>query len=306
MANEEALEHTVPLFLESLRRVPVTDGEHGGRSLDQHLVLVAWSEAALTACQALNSRYGHKCVRDAEHTAATGSFGFHDAGFNSLGFAKIKYILNGLSTGHDVVFLDTDIIVLQDPLPYFLGRGADMWGSMEKCMVYPDNTSFHSAEFKAFQKKLPPLNIGVLYFKATAGVTRCVYSWLMEMYSEVLHRPRVWDQDLYGKVMVKCTAVHELRWQVLDPRLFQSACFPGCGCSFPDAEVADPERVGKFAKGHRPDKKGRCSPEHFSNWLMRHFPCSGLTHQKAKLMTGLMEGFFNSTSAIITRERRRG
>lgn len=112
-------------------------------------------------------------------------------------------------------------------------------------------------------------------------------------------------QDLYGKVMVKCTALHELRWQVLDPRLFQSACFPGCGCSFSDSDMTDPERVGKFAKGHRPDRQGRCSPEHFSSWLMRHFPCSGLTHQKAKLMTGLMEGFFNSTSAVITRNRRR-
>ena len=30
---------------------------------------------------------------------------------------------------------------------------------------------------QAFHKKLPPINIGVLYFKATAGVTRCVYSW---------------------------------------------------------------------------------------------------------------------------------
>ena len=66
----------------------------------------------------------------------------------SLRFAKIKYILNGLSAGHDVVFLDTDIIVLQDPLPYFLGRGADMWGSMEKCMIYPDRMSFHSTEFQ--------------------------------------------------------------------------------------------------------------------------------------------------------------
>ena len=59
-------------------------------------------------------------------------------------FAKIKYILNGLSAGHDVVFLDTDIIVLQDPLPYFLGRGADMWAAHEKCVIWDDRANMLS------------------------------------------------------------------------------------------------------------------------------------------------------------------
>ncbi|EFJ49793.1 hypothetical protein VOLCADRAFT_117113 [Volvox carteri f. nagariensis] len=250
MANEEALQHTVPYFLESLSRVAVTAGKDAGHSLVGRVVLVAWSQDAMKACQALQATYNHQCVRDAQHTAATGSFVFHDTGFNSLGFAKVKYILNGLSLGHDVVFLDTDIVVMRDPLPYLLVHDADLFGSMEKCMVYNDSLSFNSPEFKSLRKRPPAINIGMLYFKASASVTRCVYNWAWEMRSEVQTRPRLWDQDIFGKVMVKCTAVHGLRFQVLDPRLFQSGCFPGCGCKFFNNEIR-PDRIGRFSGGFR-------------------------------------------------------
>ncbi|KAG2500639.1 hypothetical protein HYH03_001406 [Edaphochlamys debaryana] len=344
MANEEALAHTVPLFLRSLRRASLSGGRQRGASLDRHLVLVAWSEQALADCRALQGKgnrpngegregegkgkgegrqgkgegreeegeekgegkevgegYGHQCVRDAEHSAGTGSFGFHDAGFNSLGFAKIKYILNGLSLGHDVVFLDTDIVVLRDPVPYFLSRRADLFGSMEKCMIYNDTHAFHSPEFLRMKKRPPPINIGVLYFKATAGVTRCVYNWMWDMHSEVQGRPRIWDQDIYGKVMIKCTATHSLRFQVLDPRLFQSACFPFCGCTYDD-DVITRENIGRFSKGQRGDDFGRCGPQHWGGWLMRHFPCAGMTRTKAELMQNLLEGYYDNKTAQINRQ----
>ncbi|GLC73578.1 hypothetical protein PLESTF_001393300 [Pleodorina starrii] len=298
MANEEALHHTVPYFLESLSRAVLTGGRHSGQALDSRVVLVAWSLDAMNACRRLQANYRHQCVRDSQHTAATGSFSFHDTGFNSLGFAKVKYILNGLSAGHDVVFLDTDIVVLRDPLPYLLGHAADLFGSMEKCMVYNDSHAFNSPEFLALRKRPPAINIGVLYFKASAPVTRCVYNWAWQMHSEVQTRPRLWDQDIYGKVMIKCTARHDLRFQVLDPRLFQSACFPGCGCKYRNDEV-NPGRIGKFSRGWRKLQDGRCGPLHWGRWLMRHFPCSGVTKQKAVLMKELVAGYYNNTTAAI-------
>ncbi|GLI61986.1 hypothetical protein VaNZ11_004553 [Volvox africanus] len=298
MANEEALQHTVPHFLESLSRVVVKGGRQEGQAFDGRVVLVAWSLDAMRACRDLQAKYKHHCVRDAQHTAATGSFSFHDTGFNSLGFAKVKYILNGLSAGHDVVFLDTDIVLLRDPVPYLLRHGADLFGSMEKCMVYNDSHAFNSPEFLALQKRPPAINIGVLYFKATAGVTRCVYNWAWEMRSEVETRPKLWDQDIYGKVMIKCTTRHQLRFQVLDPRLFQSACFPGCGCRFRNDEVI-PARIGKFSRGSRKLPGGVCGPQHWSRWLLRHFPCSGVTKRKADLMKELITGYYGNKTANI-------
>ncbi|PNH09311.1 hypothetical protein TSOC_004077 [Tetrabaena socialis] len=299
MANEDALTYTVPLFLLSLSRVLIEGGRHAGETLDARLVLVAWSAEALQMCRALQTQYRHQCVRDAEHTAATGSFGFHSEGFNSLGFAKIKYILNGLSAGHDVVFLDTDIVLLRDPLPHFLSRGGDLLGSMEKCMIYNGSHAFRSAEFLALKKRPPPINIGVLYFKATAGVTRCVYNWAWDMYTEARVRPKVWDQDLYGKVMHRCTSVHALQLQVLDPRVFQSGCFPECGCTYGDEEIT-PRRIGKFSRGYHYLQGGSCGPQHWADWLMRHYPCTGLAREKGLYMGNLLEGYYGNKSVRIT------
>ncbi|GFR47444.1 hypothetical protein Agub_g9167 [Astrephomene gubernaculifera] len=301
MANEEALNHTVPLFLESLRRVQITSGQHAGQTLDGRLVLVAWSLEALAACSALQATYSHQCVRDAEHPSPKGSFGFHSHGFNVLGFAKIKYILNGLSAGHDVVFLDTDLLLLRDPLPYLLGQGGDMYGAMEKCMVVNASLHLHAREYVAGGRKAPPLNIGVLYFKATAGVTRCVYNWAWDMLNEAPFRPMIWDQDIYGKIMAKCALTHNLRWKALDPRVFQSACFPACGCTFTDAEMV-PERFGNFSRGMPFIGDHECGPQHWGDWIVRHFPCSGSTKTKGEFMSNMLQGVLEGKPVQITRK----
>ncbi|KXZ49344.1 hypothetical protein GPECTOR_22g938 [Gonium pectorale] len=304
MTNEEALTHTVPLFLQSMSRVRLSGGRDGGRTLDTALVLVAWSRAALRMCAGLQGEYRHQCVRDKEHRAARGSFNFHDTGFHALGFAKIKYILNGLSAGHDVVFLDTDVIMMADPLPYLLTHGSDLSASLEKCSVANDTLSFNDPDFMNSTKSVPPLNIGTLYFKATPGVARCVSNWALDMYGQVPWRPLVWDQDVYRLIMIKCTRHHGLRWQPLDPRVVQSACFPFCGCSFPDDAISG-DSLGDPAPG-RPFVEGRaCAPEHWDGWLLRHFPCSGDSGSKGVLMKNLLEGMATNSAAVISKKWKR-
>ncbi len=92
------------------------------------------------------------------------------------------------------MFLDTDIVMLRDPLPYLFASGADSLGAMEKCQVHNASHALHSSEFLSLGRMPPPINIGVLYFRATAAVTRCVYNWAWEMHSEVHVRPQIWDQ----------------------------------------------------------------------------------------------------------------
>ncbi|KAG2450883.1 hypothetical protein HYH02_004715 [Chlamydomonas schloesseri] len=338
MANEEALQHTASLLLLSLSRVVASEGRHAGRTLDRGTVLVTWTPREMEMCQQLP--YKHCCVLDTEHRTS-GSMGFHGQGFNALGFAKVKYILNALALGHDVLFLDADTLVLQDPLPYLLGRGADMSTSLDRCVVFNDTLAYrrhrptskssssrrrlsssssgrsvrssgshHSArasshhhhhgssatsdksqsaghpdasasttasdaaldaststigtpstgatsatatdpDYLSWRWPLPPSNIGMLYFKATAGVTRCVYSWMSDMRFEVDLNPKMWDQDMYGRVLSKCATLLGLRWQAMDPRLFQSACFKECGCAYEDADIGQPDRVGRDG-GHFP------------------------------------------------------
>ena len=52
-----------------------------------------------------------RCVLDGDMALGNMSLPFHSIGFNMIGFAKIKYILNTLALGRDVVFMDTDIMV---------------------------------------------------------------------------------------------------------------------------------------------------------------------------------------------------
>ena len=187
-------------------------------------------------------------------------------------------------------------------------------------------TSTHSPQpepepdYLSWRWPLPPSNIGMLYFRANAAVTRCVYSWMTDMRFEADINPKMWDQvgvgvgvsveprvwcqvcgtssvlngtdssrsawcgsallapppaqptyphphphphsyphphphpqphfcppphsptrprrpppqDMYGRVMSKCAALLGLRWQALDPRLFQSAvraCVRGRTCA---------------------------------------------------------------------------
>ncbi|EFJ50276.1 hypothetical protein VOLCADRAFT_89227 [Volvox carteri f. nagariensis] len=193
MANEEALKLTVPLFLRSLKRVKVSGGKNAGETFDARLVVVAWSLDSLKMCIDLQRNFSHQCVRDAQHFPGKESFGFHSDGFHALGFAKVKYILNSLSAGHDVLFLDADVQLLRDPVPYIYQRDGDMFVMMEKCLVYNVSRpiTFRRSEPDVW---IPPLNIGSLYFKATAGVTRCVYNWIWDMYGQVPNRAHVWDQ----------------------------------------------------------------------------------------------------------------
>eukprot|EP00198_Chlamydomonas_reinhardtii_P002445 XP_001691781.1 predicted protein [Chlamydomonas reinhardtii] len=321
MASEDALQHTASLLLLSLSRAAVSEGVHAGETLDRGTVLITWTPRGLELCKQLP--YKHRCVLDTEHRTS-GSMGFHGQGFNALGFAKAKYILNTLA----------------DPLPYLISRGADMSTSLDRCLVFNDTlayrrhrptlrssssshrrlssrsarsssshhhhhssisgssassnsgsssssssssasqsksqnkepqsatsnptasgsesaTSTHSPQpepepdYLSWRWPLPPSNIGMLYFRANAAVTRCVYSWMTDMRFEADINPKMWDQDMYGRVMSKCAALLGLRWQALDPRLFQSACFKECGCAHEDADVGEPGRVGRDG-GHLP------------------------------------------------------
>jgi hypothetical protein len=93
--------------------------------------------------------------------------------------------------------------------------------------------------------------------------------------------------------------------QTLDPRKFQSACFPACGCSFRDEELT-PARFGGFAPGHKfLNSDNECGPQHWlhgEGWLLRHFPCSGSTAQKSEFMSNMFEAYLANGTAHITRK----
>ncbi len=79
---------------------------------------------------------------DVDMALGNRSLPFHTIGFNMIGFAKIKYILNTLALGSDVFFMDADVVVFQNFVPYALSIGADIAATVEKCEVVDDRADF--------------------------------------------------------------------------------------------------------------------------------------------------------------------
>ena len=67
----------------------VDSSSKGSHTLAQHLVLACSSEAAWKLCRPLGGM-GDRCVYDPDALLGNQSLGFHTAGFNLIGFAKIK------------------------------------------------------------------------------------------------------------------------------------------------------------------------------------------------------------------------
>lgn len=98
----------------------------------------------------------------------------------------------------------------------------------------------------------------------------------------------------------KCSYKLNLRLHVLDPRLFQSACFPRCGCAFDDANITS-GNITTVVEGVAPVQDRMCDPALWGSWLLRHFSCSGTTVQKSLFMERLYDGVLQHEPVEITK-----
>ena len=135
----------------------------------------------------------------------------------------------------------------------------------------------------------PMMNIGITYFKSRAGVIRCTYNWLFDMWQEVRDRPNVWDQDIFRKVFFHCARQYGLSLQVFSPRVFNSHCYKPCGCNYTDAEIESSKDHNLRPIGR--DMSGVCPSSTVSRWMLMHFPCSGVSEDKAAVMKEFTEMF---------------
>ncbi|GAX73717.1 hypothetical protein CEUSTIGMA_g1170.t1 [Chlamydomonas eustigma] len=301
MTNDLAMQSTVPLFLQSLRSIRLPDSPNPHQSLVDILAMICFSHFTETSCRehGLSSR----CVLDKDVQLGNHSLPSQSVGFRMIGFAKVKYILNTIALGHDVIFMDTDVVAFKDFLPYILGLGSDIAAMVEKCMVIDDKASYTGHNLPALYRpqpacckcmviddkasytghNLPALNIGITYFRSSPGVTRCVHSWLYDMWREVVTRPLIWDQDVFRKVMQVCTKNFGVRLQAFSPRSLNSYCFKYCGCLYSEEDVLI--KMGEDLRPiHHFSTNKSCPASVVQSWLLMHFPCGGETLHKARLM----------------------
>lgn len=133
VASPHAMRVLVPQLLLSLRAHAypnTTRGAHGGDdagsgasastgiTMDHHAVIFGLNKEAHRYCLELQLQYHHACQFEDDPIVPAFSENEAHAGqmaFFALGFNKLKHILDVLSAGVDVLYVDADVILLGDP-----------------------------------------------------------------------------------------------------------------------------------------------------------------------------------------------
>lgn len=273
IASEFAFQRLFDVFLMSLKNITFTRPDGRADDLARHLVINVMTLSSIDKCQAMAGKYGSYCVAYGNPSFTMGNFHVFSNDFYGIGFTKTATILDGLTLGVDVLFLDADQVFFKNPLPYLLARETDIMVSGD-CHNHGDASP---------QEKFPPINnnIGFVYFRPTAMVTRAVYNWGMWLANIARRGEKPWDQTTFAPAMEWVSSevtVRHLTMAMLHSDLFPYRCMGPCGC---DLRGVPYFHNGKIPR-NTPD--GLCDPVLVKEWYAYHMPCSGDMNQKADLM----------------------
>ncbi|KAG2485729.1 hypothetical protein HYH03_015538 [Edaphochlamys debaryana] len=248
------------------------------------------NDYSLPKCQALAQKYGSQFLRYGDSAFSLGNFDVFSAEFFGIGFVKIATILDGLTAGVDVLFLDADQVFFRNPLPYLLARETDIMVSGD-CHHHRDETP---------EEQLPPINnnIGFVYLRHTPMVARAVMNWGYWLTDILRSGGTAWDQRTFAAAMqyvsTDVTRRH-LSLAMLRPDLFPYKCMGPCGC--------DLRGVSYFTLGKIPqrDSAGNCPKVLMEGWYAYHMPCSGDMNNKARLMAEYSEMYQRVVGPVNSR-----
>ncbi|PNH06928.1 hypothetical protein TSOC_006659, partial [Tetrabaena socialis] len=280
IASEFAFQRMFGSFVSSLASItfPLRNGTVS--SLARHLVVNVMNAGSMDSCTRVAGQYGAWCVNYSHRDFAAGNFDTHSNDFYGIGFTKTATILDGLSLGLDVLFLDADQTLFRNPLPYLLARQVDVLVTGD-CHNHDDRTP---------ADRLPPVNnnIGFVYFRSTAMVTRAVYNWGLHLANIARRGEKPWDQLTFGGAMEFISlevSVRHLSLGMLRPDLFPYLCMATCGCNLRGVPLLQNGLLAKLNKNESTTPHFYyCDAELMQDWYAFHFPCATDMNGKAALM----------------------
>ncbi|GFR42815.1 hypothetical protein Agub_g3705 [Astrephomene gubernaculifera] len=295
IASEFAFQRMFDVFLMSLQNITFKAHDGSEDNLARHLVINVMTTTSTEKCTAVADKYGSSCVPYGNSAFTLGNFHVHSNDFYGIGFTKTATILDGLTLGVDVLFLDADQVMFRNPLPYLLAREADVLVSGD-CHNHGDS---------APMERLPPINnnIGFVYFRPTAMVARAIYNWALWLANIARRGDKPWDQTTFAGAIETVSGdvtVRHMSMAMLHSDLFPYLCMGPCGC--------DLRGVPYFHNGKLPRRTADniCEPELMREWYNYHMPCAGDMNTKAQLMEEYAAmyqkviGPINSLSAPMT------
>eukprot|EP00850_Spirogloea_muscicola_P010213 SM000059S18690 [mRNA] locus=s59:388939:393964:+ [translate_table: standard] len=125
----------------------------------------------------------------------TGDAGWGTQEFHKMGREKVVIVNAFLSMGYELLMCDTDIIWLQNPLPYFQRWPmADVFTSSDHLQNTVDNDSLED-----YLQAGSPYNIGILHFRPTEESKRFAKEWN----DLIVNDNKIWDQNGFNDLMRK-------------------------------------------------------------------------------------------------------
>ncbi|KAG2425081.1 hypothetical protein HXX76_013990 [Chlamydomonas incerta] len=268
------------LFLQSMQNITFAHRDGRQDHLAAHLVATVMTLPNGTAdsCTRVSQPYGTRCVPITCPMFTHENYGYKSPPFYALSFAKTLTILDALTLGSDVFFLDADQVFFRNPLPYFMARpDIDIMASGD-CQKRDDVVP---------QDRFPQIgsNIGVLYLRARPIVTRAISNWLAWLVNLArANRPSL-DQSTFNEAinwMAIDLGAKTLSVAMLLGEAFSYWCMGQCGC--------DTTGVPLGARGRSSPRgpDGACPVAMMREWISFHVPCDGDMNQKARTMRELL------------------
>ncbi|GIL61716.1 hypothetical protein Vafri_16116 [Volvox africanus] len=282
------------LFLGNLRNITFNRRDGSQDHLANHLVarVMTLPNATANNCNRISNRFGVRCVTIVSPIFTADDFGYKTPPFFGLSFAKTLTILDALTLGLDVFFLDCDQIFFRNPLPYILARDIDILVSGD-CSKRQD-----SVPGSRFPPPRGPSNIGLLYFRSTPLVTRAVANWLYYLVHRALQGQPKLDQSSFNAAMEwvsgdmgeKAMSVAMLRAEY-----FPHWCLGQCGCDTEGMEMGQP--------GWHVDRlqDGTCKEDYMLKWYNFHVPCNQHMDNKARTLQELLYMYTDKVGPINSR-----
>ncbi|GIM06791.1 hypothetical protein Vretimale_11039 [Volvox reticuliferus] len=290
IGSEYAFQRLFDVFLSNLQNITFPGANGVQDNLARHVVVNVMTPGSAEKCNELAAKYSCYCVSFANDAFTLGNFHVFSNDFYGIGFTKTATILDGLTLGVDVLFLDADQVFFRNPLPYLLAREADILVSGD-CHNHGDATPM---------ERLPPINnnIGFVYFRPTAMTTRAIYNWAMWLRNIARRGEKPWDQHTFAAAVEWVSShvsVRHLSMAMLHSDLFPYFCMGPCGC--------DLRGVPYFHNGRLPARPrgADCDPDLMREWYNYHMPCAGDMNVKSNLMEEYVSMYLRVTGPINSR-----
>lgn len=271
ISNSHALQTVFEPFLESMDAQKVVLPNGTIRTMTTNLLVVTAGYESGMLCEQAAKKHGHQCHID--YTLGSligeGQTSFDgDHTWHKIGFGKVKLLLDIVTLGYDLLFLDSDVVVYKEIQPYFEKLGVDVAVPADECTATIDGSL--PADLR--------MNIGVLYIKASHMSVNCAYRWWLSMHHyTVMGHGWPWDQTNFETKFLPCMRSLGGSVHLMPARAFPQHCQGACGCRFQSANSTKGAAVEM-------DAAGNCPADLVKDWFAMHVCCAGALHQKVDLM----------------------